>query len=191
MPKFARIPRWSIAALLLSPAQLLAGCGEPEEIDPVVDDVSTRDDTFRAWTGYTSEEYPPLICRNGQAVRGIDCMGDSCDDIALDCRTTVKIPGEHMWLPYFSEEGAGSADEGHCVGNNVWMTGITCSGRYCDNISLRCSTLIGSSTGDCEWSGWYSDEQGPYTAPSAHYIKAIECEGMYCDNKRYRHCRMN
>jgi hypothetical protein len=186
-----------ITVLLLTQVWLASGCDDPYAAESGVADVEDDedavedDDEFRAWTGYTSEENPPLICQNRNAVRGIDCMGDYCDNISLDCRFTGRLAGEHSWLPYFSEEGSSTADEGHCIGDNTWMTGIVCRGSYCDDISMRCSVLIGSSTGTCTWSAWYSEEQGPFTAPSGRYIKGMECDGSYCDNKRYYYCWMN
>jgi hypothetical protein len=198
MPDISGITKWSIAALLLSPAYL-AGCEDPTADEVVVDDVDDivdveeeteepADENLRAWTGYTSEETPPLICPNRYAVRGTDCSGDYCDNIALDCRYTARGAGEHSWLPYFSEEGSGTANESHCVGNNMWMTGLTCRGSYCDDLSIRCSALLGSTTGSCTWSDWYSEEQAPFSAPAGRYVKGVECGGSYCDNKRYRYC---
>jgi hypothetical protein len=174
----------------------LAGCEAPSEFDgdaAVTDDVETDgagDDQLRAWTGYTSEETPPLTCAYGHAVQGLDCTGGYCDNVALYCTPTGRATGWGTWLPYFSEEGSYGADEGHCAGGDMWMTGLSCSGGYCDNISMLCSQMIGSSTGDCGWSGWYSEEQAPFYAPYGYYVKGIECDGGYCDNKRYRYCRM-
>jgi hypothetical protein len=177
----------SFATLLASQAWLVSGCDDPS----VAIDETADGEEFRAWSGYTSEEYPPLICPNRHAVRGIDCEGDYCDNLSLDCRFTGRIQGEHAWQPYFSEEGESSADEGHCYGDNTWMTGINCRGSYCDDLTMRCSVLVGSSTGTCTWSSWYSEEQAPFVAPSGRYLKGIECDGSYCDNKRYYYCWMN
>lgn len=200
MSNIKGITKWPIAALLMTNAWLIGGCDESSQVDIGVEDVvdeevdidveGEADEDFRAWTGYTSEEYPPLICPNRYAVRGVDCAGDYCDDTSLDCRFTGRGQGEHTWLPYISEEGAGTANEAHCDGNNMWMTGITCSGDYCDNVSIRCSALLGTTTGNCTWSEWFSEEQAPFRAPNNRYVKGIECGGSYCDNKRYRHCRM-
>lgn len=173
------ITQWSLAALLLSQAYLMGGCEEP-----------SQDGDPRAWTGYTSEEYPPLACPDGSAVSGVDCSGGYCDNISLNCNATGRTADQHTWLPYFSEEGSGAADQAQCLGGDTWMTGLACSGGYCDNISLRCSRLVGSSTGECEWLGWYSEEQGPFDLPPGYFLKGIECDGGYCDNKRYLYCGM-
>lgn len=189
-----KVAKWSLAALLLSQGYLLGGCDAPAEIDEVVadnDDVENAaesDDQFRSWTGYTSEETPPLICPWGEAVQGAHCTGRYCDNTSLYCTSTGRGSGFSTWTPYFSEEGSGSGD---CVGADMWMTGIGCQGSYCDNVSMLCSQFIGTWTGSCWWSGWYSEEQPPFYASWGYYIKGIKCSGKYCDNKRYRYCQMN
>jgi hypothetical protein len=169
---------------------MLGGCSPP--VEPVkVGDIGGEDD-LGGWTStYTSEEFPALNCPNGQAVRGIDCAGSFCDNIALYCAPTGWLLGAAEWLPYFSEEGAGGEDEGRCVHDDAWMTGINCKGGFCDQISMHCTHMLGSSTGDCKWSGWRSEEQAPFSAPLGYYIKGIECAGPFCDDKRYRYCEMD
>ncbi|PRQ09678.1 hypothetical protein [Enhygromyxa salina] len=148
-------------------------------------------DSFRGWIGYTSEEYPSLICPNSNAVRGFDCTGSYCDNVSPYCEQVGGTSvGSSYWTSYFSEEGSGYDDEGHCWGNDEWMTGVDCSGSYCDDLSLRCTKFLGSNTGNCYWSGWYSEEQSAFMAATGHYIKGMECGGSYCDNKRYRYCKM-
>lgn len=182
-----QITQWSLAALLSSSAALMGGCDDPPKTEVGIEG---EDGNLRFWTGYTSEEYPPLTCPPGYAVRGADCTGDYCDNVAVDCGDTNRSVGEQSWTPYFSEEGDGLADEGHCVGTDRWMTGLACSGGYCDNLSLLCSQLIGTATGGCFWSGWYSEEQSPFVASDGYYLEGIECSGDYCDNKRYQYCWM-
>lgn len=184
----------AFAGLLVTQGYWLAGCDAPQEIDEDVNggDVgSAEDEELRSWTAYTSEETPPLECPLGQALQGVDCTGDYCDNTALYCSPTGRPTGGSTWLPYFSEEGTGGADEGHCHNSDMWLTGMNCKGSYCDNITLRCTQLIGSWTGSCWWSSWYSEEQAPFYASWGTYIKGMECDGAYCDNKRYYYCRMH
>jgi hypothetical protein len=180
------IVEWSLAALLVSPACLLGGCEPPVNYD----EGATDDESVRFWTAYTSEEYPPLECPNGQAVQGVDCTGGYCDNVAIYCETTGRASGYSTWVPYFSEEGSGTADEGHCLGADMWLTGVNCRGTYCDDLTLRCTQLTNSSGGTCWWSGWYSEEQAPFYATGGAFIKGIECDGDYCDNKRYQFCQL-
>lgn len=184
--------QWAIAVLLLSPVFLLGGCEEPEAIEAVDDEIidDPQYASNRSWTGYTSEEEPPLLCPYQYAARGVDCNGGYCDDVALYCSYTGRSVGAQSWQPYFSEEGSGSADESICPADDMWVAGISCDGGYCDNLSLLCTQFIGSSTGYCEWSAWFSEEQGPFVAPWGHFIKGFECDGGYCDNMRYYHCWM-
>jgi hypothetical protein len=170
------------AFAVLAQGFLLTGCDAPAELD---------DQGPWSWSGKTSDEYPPLSCPSGGAVHGIECEGSFCDNIELDCMSTGRAAGENTWLPYFSEEGTGSADEGRCKGDDTWMTGIACRGPFCDNITVECSQILGSSTGTCEWSKWYSEEQPAFHSPGdSSYIKGIECDGSFCDRMRYRHCEM-
>src|SRR5690606_29571061 len=97
--------------------------------------------------------------------------------------------GQSFWTPYFSEEGSGPADEGRCTGPRRWMTGLACMGSFCDNLSIRCTQFPDTSASDCRWSDWHSEEDGRFNAPNGFFLKNIECDGDYCDNKRYRYCR--
>lgn len=192
----ATCSKWSVAALFLSQLFLLGGCSapwEPEDGGDIGDDEVFGDggDELGTWTTYTSEEFPALRCPDGQAAQGADCAGGFCDDIALYCTPTGWTTGASVWLPFFSEEGSGAGDEGHCLDDDMWMNGIKCKGGFCDRISMQCAQMIGSSTGLCEWSGWYSEEQEPFYAPTDFFIKGVECAGAFCDRKRYRYCHMS
>lgn len=190
MSKFEEIPRakWSLAALTLSQMLPLFGCQASLGVSG--GDIDGGDG-LGDWTTYVSEEDAALSCPAAAAARGVDCAGSFCDDVALFCSPTTFAVGASHWLPFFSEEGPGAADEGHCLDDDMWMTGIHCQGGFCDRISLQCTQLLGSSAGECGWSGWYSEEQAPFYAPADAYIKGIECAGPFCDKKRYRYCEMD
>lgn len=158
--------------------------------EAAVEELNNADATFRAWTGYTSEEFAPLQCVSGRLIRGVECQGRYCDNIRADCVDAGVTIVESSWTSYFSEEGNGSADERICPGNE-FVTGISCDHSYCDNISLQCSLVSGRTKGACAWSGWFSEEHGPSTAPAGRYLAGVECDGSYCDNKRYYYCAAN
>lgn len=109
------------------------------------------------WTGYFSEEdsgvsrrysvgwYPYdrdnyEVCHKTSTagvVNGIRCKGRFCDNIALECGRPVKYKNglvyaarmhQCAWSGWYSEE-QGS----HDFGWNRYITGVQCSGRYCDN----------------------------------------------------------
>lgn len=186
--------------LLLGALPLLAGgCGPDQspvdDIDPSMEveiAVDGNGDGPRAWSGFVSEEQPPTICPNNYAVRGFDCDGSYCDNVAINCRPVFGAEfGQSIWTPYFSEEGSMDERRGQCAGPQRWMTGVACSGSYCDNLTIRCTAFPGTTPSNCSWSGWFSEEQPRFNAPNGYFIKTVECGGSYCDNKRYRYCRMN
>jgi hypothetical protein len=209
MSKLARLmcPNRLLAVLLLSgcsaPAEPyeIGGIGDVDANDAIdANDASDANDANDAndasgeigeWTAYTSEEHPALSCPAGQVVRGIDCEGSFCDNIALYCAATGLASGATKWLPYFSEEGSGGTDEGRCASDDTWMTGIHCKGGFCDQLSIQCTQMLESSTGACVWSHWHSEEQAPFVAPAGYYLDGIECDGPFCDEKRYHHCEMD
>jgi hypothetical protein len=63
------------------------------------------------------------------------CSGRYCDSIALECATPVlgakpaRMTG-CFWSGWYSEEDPWFA---YGVGSNRFITGVECSGRYCDN----------------------------------------------------------
>lgn len=180
----------SLATALTGALLVLSAC-EVEDTDEALEDemIDEDDDELRLWTGFTSEEFPPLVCGYGQFVRGFDCQGRYCDNVRIDCHYNGVPHGTSSWTSYFSEEGSGAADERHCPWGS-FVTGIACSGGWCDNLSLLCTEAVGRGTGNCQWSPWYSEEHGPFQASSGRYIAGVECNGGWCDNKRYRHCQM-
>lgn len=186
---FSFMNRPSMLGLALSLPLLVsaAGCLGPEEevadgqpVEP------TGELEAKVWTGWTSEEMPPLECTSGRLVSGVECNGSNCDNVRLDCYPVSGTFGYGSWSTYFSEE---SPNTRYC-GTNAWMTGIACRGSYCDMLSIECTELTGRTVGSCAWSGYFSEEHGPFQAPAGHYIRGIECNGAYCDNKRYYYCRL-
>ncbi len=74
------------------------------------------------------------------------------------------------------------------------MTGIACSGDYCDNIQMECAELRDAvpDNADCRFVD-ISEE----VSPSNHLIMlgdqaivSIQCSGTHCDNKRIKYCRL-
>lgn len=164
---------------------IILDAGESDGGEPAVsNDESTE--TFRGWTGYTSEEFPPVTCSNRYYAKGFECNGGYCDNIRMDCQYSGVSHGDSSWTSWFSEEGT---DYRHCPWGE-FVTGLMCSGSNCDNISLECTEAIGKGFSNCKWSSWYSEEDGPFHTPSGYYVKGMQCDGRFCDDKRYRYCRM-
>jgi hypothetical protein len=175
-----------IAALTLLAIPAATGCvasSDDVEIDEI--EMTEADDLApKAWTGFTSEENPPLECSAGTLVRGAECQGSYCDNIRIDCVSAAGTYGQSSWTSYFSEEGTNS----RTCPSGEWVTGIACQGRYCDNIALECTEVIGSSAGSCSWTSAYSEEDGPYQAGSGRFVRGVRCTGRYCDNLAYYVC---
>jgi hypothetical protein len=140
----------------------------------------------------TSEEYPPITVRHGSLIGGFRCYGRYCDNVGIGSER-IYFPaeqlwriGDNYWTSYFSEED----DPWHyreCA-NEHWMTGISCNGRYCDNIALQCTEIAFSRRSACEWGPKFSEEEHWFIIPPNRYAVGIACFGSNCDNKSVKHC---
>src|SRR5262249_55724009 len=108
--------------------------------------------------------------------------------------------GENVWTPFFSEEGGPQV----ICPNLGFVTGVACAGRYCDNLSLKCTTLgpyiymprpgYCIWTGDVPfpsaypWGGWLSEERGVWEASGYYYVAGVQCRGSYCDDMQFFMC---
>ena len=133
-------------------------------------------------TPWFSEETPSAYCARGYAVKGIACRGSYCDDKMLLCCTysaQPDRPGRYWGGPSISEEPpSGYADP------RGFVDGLTCQGRYCDNVSLRfASSTAVRHTGACQTTAWFSEEGQNYReCPINHYVSGLNCRGGYCDD---------
>jgi hypothetical protein len=175
------------------------------------------------WTSWVSEESggPQAGCTAwNEAVSGQGCSGSYCDNLRLLCTTlpfgaTIDSTSVHE-SGWFSEETDGTAtwvsegwykhdaDNSHVCnwGNSppAFITGIRCSGKYCDNIKVECGEATAPWFGNqrlavgvtnCSWTGWYSEEQGTaINFGTNRYATGVECNGSYCDQKRFYVCSM-
>lgn len=78
---------------------------------------------------------------------------------------------------------------------NRLIAGITCSGRYCDNITPICGRSI-HQIYDIRWTGFVSEEgrgvkschvsnpweRGDWPEGEPAFIAGFSCQGRYCDN---------
>jgi hypothetical protein len=84
-------------------------------------------------------------CGAGNALVGIKCTGDFCDNLLLKCgqepnskcATFSDDSYPIQYSNWFSEEGSA---EGACPTGYV-AVGVTCGGDYCDNKKLTCKQL--------------------------------------------------
>jgi hypothetical protein len=63
-----------------------------------------------------------------------------------------------------------------------FISGIRCTGRYCDNIQISCARFRDAALGPGIWTAWVSEEQGSRACPQKHLIAGLKCRGKYCDN---------
>ena len=183
--------RLSIALVTLGCAFLLGACYSGAEDDDGGDGASepvetAQDALILGWTSWTSEEYAPITCDNGSLISQLHFSGSYSDMVRAYCKPTGASVASVAWQPYFSEEGSGTQ---LCPGGS-WVSGVACNGSYCDNISLQCTYLAGSTASECDWSPWVSEESGGILEFPAHfYAQGAECYGRFCDYMRFRICR--
>lgn len=139
------------------------------------------------WSTYTSEEYPPLTASNGQLISAMFCGGAYCDNIYLGYENVGVNYTWNSWTTYFSEEGTYWRT---CDGSNSFMTGISCQGDYCDNVSLQCTVVSGKTkTGYCYWTPYFSEEAGYSYLPDGYYAAGLACSGSNCDDLSILACQ--
>jgi hypothetical protein len=86
------------------------------------------------------------------------------------------------WTASTSEE-QGEASPAIC--GSELVSGLRCSGRYCDNVALKCSRQ--EVLGERSWSPYISDEgNGQFICPDGRFVDGVRCSGRYCDNLSVR-----
>jgi hypothetical protein len=135
-------------------------------------------------TAAVSEEDPPAVCNDGDAVYGATCYGSYCDKTRLSCSPTRFPAYERRWSSNVSEEGSNVR---YCNHQQI-MSGISCAGRYCDNVSIECTTT-NRLRRQCEWVGPFSEEDGFQSFGSGKFANGVSCSGSYCDNRSYYVCK--
>lgn len=127
---------------------------------------------------------------------GWKCYGGNCDDKKMRIPTNGDNilaggagNGDIQGPSNISEEGGRSTME---CGNRL-ISRLRCRGGNCDNTDVWCRNLadgyrIVRSTE--WWSGWFSEEQGPYDCPANYWLWGFQCGGGSCDNQRLRCVRV-
>lgn len=159
------------------------GCGGTQDEQVSTEEIGQQEALL--WTGWTSEELPPLECEAGRLINGAECSGSYCDNIRVDCTDAAVSYGSSYWTTNISEETGAR----YC-GPNEWATGIQCRDGYCDNVYLECTQITNRSVGSCYWSGWISDGTVPSRASAGYYLRGAECRGWWCDDMRFYYCSL-
>lgn len=98
-------------------------------------------------------------------------------------------------LPLQASAQAISEETPPATCGNRLVTGITCSGRYCDNLQPICGSAR-HEIFDIRWSAFVSEEgdalarcnvpnpfeRGDWPAGEPAFITGFSCKGSYCDN---------
>jgi len=86
-----------------------------------------------------------------------------------------------QWSEWTSEES------GETMAQSIAVSGIGCSGRYCDKVRMRfeISHQVGLIA---DWSAWASDDTSNQVSscPAKHVAVQIGCKGKFCDEVRLR-----
>jgi hypothetical protein len=162
--------------------------------------LSGQADSTGEWSGVVSEEYPPITCDIGHLPVGASCSGSYCDNFQFLCGHMLRFVGtpgyeatQREWKGFISEEIPSYYTD---CGNDAVITGLACKGKYCDNVSVECSTLKNyRPSSRCGMVGPFSEEQRGISfissAGRARYPRMLFCTGSYCDNKYFYVCELD
>jgi hypothetical protein len=146
--------------------------------------------------GPVSEEFGKQFAScgpNNRGVTGFRCAGSYCDDMYFTCSVTPTGTGANAlggyWTPYFSEENPARVctSDGSTIDGVV--DGIQATGSYADNVSLHCARLTSGQLTNCNWTAWFSEEQGLQNFNGKFVVGAV-CSGAYCDNMSFLICNL-
>ncbi len=154
------------------------------------------------WTGWFSEEQGWKQCPAGTAMKGLKCKGKYCDNKSLLCHRLPKVAAitasKSRSNPFSEEQYSYSVSHHshnyHYNGNPV--TGMHCSGRYCDNIRLEYTVGAAVSTAQCQMAPYISEEKkrgigNIFVCPGEdRFVAGMACQGNYCDNVSLFCCQM-
>jgi hypothetical protein len=89
-----------------------------------------------------------------------------------------------MWRPGMAESLGPISEETPPATCNPgsFISGIRCTGSYCDNMTISCALFRGAALGRASWAAWVSEEQGRRECPQNHLIAGLACRGSNCDN---------
>jgi len=146
-----------------------------------------------AWSAWFSEEEGQPRPGSSQTglVSGIQCQGSYCDSMKLRWHSpTVRASGPCYNTPAVSDEDRAA----HCRAG-YFVRNMTCTGRFCDNISLQCCAADGvirpsaciqlPRTGRglsvaAEVTPSSAPGRPPWACPSGFAMSGLKCEGANC-----------
>jgi hypothetical protein len=131
---------------------------------------------------FSEEGKASAFCKPGYAVRGVLCSGRHCDNKRLRCCDYAGVydrSTRFWWSPWFSEEG-----EGQFLSSAGFVSGIACSGAYCDNLRLNYfSSSLVRNNGQCRFTRPFSGEgSASGNCGDNEFVAGCRCSGPYCGN---------
>lgn len=177
-----------------------AGDGEDSQGSEADGDVTARwgpfayryspDNPTGRWGG---SNFGPASCRPGEVLVGAYCGGSNCQHMWLICdhglAPRYDLEDRPTWGTYISEEDPGDWPTG-CAWYET-ATGLSCADNKCDDVSMQCVPLTVAPTGDCYYGPYFSEEGAAMDEAAPGYaVVAMDCRGGYCDDVRFRYCRM-
>ncbi len=135
-------------------ADELAGAAELEDDEALDDDEAMEDAVLVVDLALPSSE------------PGIDVP-----DVGLMAEPDVE---GYVWRPWISEETPPAT----CSSGQI-VTGVDCSGPYCDNVQIECHGF-GGAHGTRTWSSWFWENSGRECSGKG-YITGLACKDSYCD----------
>lgn len=104
-------------------------------------DYGTNVASFGQWSMWFEHEHGAIpggpgtvksshVCPSGTKITGIDCWGNYCDNISIECTSAPGLGNSRcQWTGWFSEENPGP----FLAASGDAIQGIWCSGTHCDN----------------------------------------------------------
>lgn len=148
------------------------------------------------WTIRVGPFTQPATCEWGNPAIGIRSWGSRNGLLNLLCSDKGLPVSRRFWNGAISEEKPNN--ETFC-GTGGIITGISCAGSYCDNISVECTTVTGKMARNCAWSPRFSGREDRTEAyyfgeeresTTAIYATGVKCFGGYCSEMQFFICEL-
>jgi len=140
-----------------------------------------------AWTSEEEDE-EPVNCGNNPA-NGMSCKGLFCDWVRLHCEPKPESWGDvvetPLWVGFVSEE----TNALYCNPGS-YVTGLKCTGTFCDNLSVKCTKFSDHQPSECYWStGTFSSTERVAIRSGGYFIQGMKCSGWWCKTKQLYWCK--
>jgi len=155
-----------------------------------------------------SDETSFAVCPDHYLLSGVKCEGRYCDDItpiccrylseryqpsnSIDDAPSPPLPpgsDNQYWTAPYSEEGTGLSPSK--PGLDGLVSGLRCSGDYCDDLQLRRASPGAKRGGTCVWLDPTSEEDAGAQCSERYYVNDIKCAGSYCDELSLQCCSIS